>query len=305
MRFSPIFVVILSISLSVDALPSLSNAKRAQVLDDDAVLNFALTLEHLENAFYTEGLAKYNEDAFAAAGFSPFVRGRFTQIAAHEKTHVKFLSDALGDKATQPCVYSFPYNDVKSFVALGQALEGVGVTAYSGAARFITNKDYLTAAASVLATEARHASWISSAVSKFSGWSGNFDVPLTPNEVFTMAAAFITSCPDSNPTLPIKAFPTLSIAEAKTLPGSAVTLKFDAPAATATSDSKLYAVFFTGLDKIFLPLQPGNKVEVPKELLGTVYIVVGTSATTADDQDIVAGPTMLRFEFDSRGKVIA
>lgn len=168
MKLSTAFTSLLLTCVAVAALPS-SNVKRAEAFDDNAVLNFALTLEHLENAFYIEGLAKYDEKAFSDAGFSPFVRGRFTQIAQHEKTHVEFLSKALGDKATKPCQYSFPHTDVKSFVALSQALEGVGVTAYSGAARFITNKDYLTAAASVLATEARHASWIASAVSKFAG----------------------------------------------------------------------------------------------------------------------------------------
>jgi Ferritin-like domain len=50
------------------------------------------------------------------------------------------------------------------------------VSAYSGAAQLITNKDYLTAAAVILSTEARHASFVASAVNGGSGWSGPFDV---------------------------------------------------------------------------------------------------------------------------------
>jgi rubrerythrin len=73
---------------------------------DATVLNFALTLEHLENAFYQGALAKFDQKAFTAAGLPTYARGRFAQVAEHEKTHVKFLSDALGDKATQPCTYN-------------------------------------------------------------------------------------------------------------------------------------------------------------------------------------------------------
>jgi hypothetical protein len=65
----------------------------------------------------------------------------------------------------------------------------------------------------------------------------------------------------------------------------------------------LYAVFFTGLSKIFIPLKDG-KVVLPKDLVGTVYVVISSSATKADDETIVAGPTMLLFEFDSQGKII-
>jgi hypothetical protein len=69
-----------------------------------------------------------------------------------------------------------PYTDPVSFAALSQVIEGVGTSAYTGAAQYITSKSYLTAAASVLATEARHASWVASAVNKFAGWSGALDV---------------------------------------------------------------------------------------------------------------------------------
>lgn len=77
-----------------------------QNLSDIEILNFALTLEHLESAFYTQGLAKYSEQNFLDAGLEPWARGRFVEIAEHESTHVSFLTKALGDAAVKPCEYS-------------------------------------------------------------------------------------------------------------------------------------------------------------------------------------------------------
>jgi hypothetical protein len=104
---------------------------------DVSVLQYATTLEHLENAFYHGALAKFDARAFAAAGFPDWVRGRFEQIAQHEAAHVAFLTKALGDQAPQPCEYTFPYTDPQSFAALSFIIEGVGSAAYTGAARFV------------------------------------------------------------------------------------------------------------------------------------------------------------------------
>ena len=73
---------------------------------DDQVLNFALMLEHLENAFYNQGLGRYNQQAFENAGFPAFARGRYNQLRQHEGTHVQFLTSALGGNAVQPCTYN-------------------------------------------------------------------------------------------------------------------------------------------------------------------------------------------------------
>lgn len=127
---------------------------------DIEVLNFALTLEHLESAFYTEGLKKYNQHDFIKAGLPDWARGRFEQIAKHEATHVKFLEAALGDQAVKPCEYNlyihlscindsvclpiiFLYSgdtDIKAFVGFSAMVETVGTSAYTGAAQLITNK---------------------------------------------------------------------------------------------------------------------------------------------------------------------
>ena len=72
---------------------------------ESQILNFALTLEHLENAFYNEALSRFPNGDFERAGFPSWVRGRFNQIKMHEQTHVQFLTEALNGIAVVPCRY--------------------------------------------------------------------------------------------------------------------------------------------------------------------------------------------------------
>ena len=83
-------------------------------------MNVALALEHLEDAFYREGLAKFSPNDFTGIGLPPFARGRFEQIGDHERIHVVFLTDALtaaGAPTVQPCTYNL-------YVQLSHYVEG-------------------------------------------------------------------------------------------------------------------------------------------------------------------------------------
>jgi hypothetical protein len=53
-----------------------------------------------------------------------------------------------------------------------------------------------------------------------SAWSGALDTPLDLDEVYSIAASFITGCPTSNPALPVKAFPALTLNPAAPAPGA-------------------------------------------------------------------------------------
>ncbi|KAG6863858.1 hypothetical protein C0991_002589 [Blastosporella zonata] len=79
-----------------------STLERRDPADYDT-LNFALTLEHVEVAFYTMGLQNYTQDDFTSAGFPEGTRNQFVEILEHESAHVAFLENLLGDRAVQPC----------------------------------------------------------------------------------------------------------------------------------------------------------------------------------------------------------
>ena len=92
------------------------------------ILNYALTLEHLEASFYEQGLKNYTHSDFMAAGCKDPFYANMKKIAEDEKSHEQFLTKALsaaGAKPVERCTYSFPSTDAKSFLAVGSMLEGM------------------------------------------------------------------------------------------------------------------------------------------------------------------------------------
>lgn len=77
-------------------LPSLVPELTNHLVAD--ILNYALTLEHLEDKFYRDGLSQFSEQDFANAGFDATFYGNLKEVSSDETTHVKFLTTALEGK---------------------------------------------------------------------------------------------------------------------------------------------------------------------------------------------------------------
>lgn len=284
------FAVLAAAGAAVVAAAPAPVEKRAapgQADIDTVILNYALTLEHLENAFYRDSLSTYDASAFRSAGYPDWVRQRFVEISGHEKAHVDFLTKALGDSAVAECTYNFGVTDVNTFVATSALLEGVGVSAYLGAAQNITNGAYLTAAGSILTVEARHASWVTSSVQQGDGFGEIFDTPLSFNQTYSLAAPLITSCPSTNAALPVAAFPALAYTGDQ-CQGKTLTLSGDGVQAGQ------YAAFLSGVNVYYVQIADGLTVTVPSELgYGRSYVVVTKDNNSVSDDNTVAGPGVI------------
>ncbi|WP_026950435.1 ferritin-like domain-containing protein [Algoriphagus mannitolivorans] len=143
------------------ALPNVAKADTATLI---GVLNYALTLEHLEYRYYQLGL----DSGVIQASERPI----FQKIRDHELAHVKFLTEVIANvlKGTPVAEPKFdftvggafaPFSDYPTFLALAQAFEDTGVRAYKGQAANVMESDVvLTAALSIHSVEARHASMV-------------------------------------------------------------------------------------------------------------------------------------------------
>jgi rubrerythrin len=131
--------------------PYVSSALSATAADDVNVLQFALSLEQAESAFYKAALAN--------AGLTGDAQKLAKAFGAQEDDHVKALSDLinqLGTKPSAPPKFTFGLSDQASFLKLAVSLEDTGVGAYNGAAPAVRTPEILSTLGSIVQTEGRH-----------------------------------------------------------------------------------------------------------------------------------------------------
>lgn len=166
-------------------------AAQTELTTDVEVLNYALTLEHLEAAFYL--LA--NDYDLGVDPFNIAINDYATLAGEHEAAHVATLTDVvtqLGGEPVAAAEYDFGVTDAASFLATAATLENVGVAAYDGAGQFLQSPDLLTAAGTIVAVEARHAAYFNTTIGD-SPFPAAVETPMTPDEVLEAAGPFIVS----------------------------------------------------------------------------------------------------------------
>ncbi len=159
----------------------------AQFMDDIDILNYALTLEHLENRAY--------RDAIASGQLSGQVLAAAQQYGAQEAEHVRLLTAAVSGAGRMPVAeartYRFPaFSTPAATVSFLRTLEEVGVGAYNGAGRFIQSTAILATAGGIVQVEARHAAILRIFDNKFPVPSAG-EAPLTRDQVLAQATPLI------------------------------------------------------------------------------------------------------------------
>jgi rubrerythrin len=157
---------------------------------DVAILNFALTLEYLEAAFYDQALMK-------TGGLGGEAKSLATEIRDNENEHVTALMETIkklgGKPVAAPGVdFGNAFKNQKSFLKLAQTFEDTGVSAYNGAAPAIESDEVLAAAGSIVQVEARHAA----AIRVLNGRQpaeGAFDQALDMQQVLDAVKPFVKS----------------------------------------------------------------------------------------------------------------
>jgi hypothetical protein len=152
-----------------DSSPGMVNVGSSDV----GVLNYAYALEQLEAAFYTQvRTGSYYTGATAAE------KQILDDLYYHEVIHRDFFKAAITGanatpiKALTPDFSKIDFSSKSSVLGAAQAFEDLGVAAYNGAGKFITNPTYLVIAGKIVSVEARHAALIRDLVKE-----GNFVGP--------------------------------------------------------------------------------------------------------------------------------
>lgn len=153
---------------------------------DVGILNYALTLEYLETAFYAEVV---KSGLFKGAELETI-----RKFGQEEAEHVQALTQAvksLGGKPAPEPKAEFPLRSAKSVLELAGTVENLGAAAYLGQAANIESPEVLASALAIHSVEGRHAAVLNTLLGEPITPDGAFAVPADVKTVLKSVEPFI------------------------------------------------------------------------------------------------------------------
>jgi Ferritin-like domain len=126
---------------------------------DIGILNYALTLEYLEDQFYAKVVAAKLFTGSAGALVAEFGKQEAQHVAAIHATVLK-----LGGTPAAMPTGKFPITSTAQVAKLAYTVENLGAAAYLGQAAYIKSPVVLAAALAIHTVEARHAATLATLV---------------------------------------------------------------------------------------------------------------------------------------------
>ena len=168
---------------------SMSDDSTAQFGEGDiGIMNYALTLEYLETAFY--------DDVAKSGLFKGADLETIKKFGSQEAEHVAALTAAVkqaGGKPAPKPKTEFPLNNAQQVLRLASTVENLGAAAYLGQAARIQSPEVLAAALSIHSVEGRHAAALNTLLGKTPVPDGPFAQPAPAAMVLNAVQPFIVS----------------------------------------------------------------------------------------------------------------
>src|SRR3954465_10832033 len=153
---------------------------------DVGILNYALTLEYLETAFYA--------DVVKSGLFKGAELETIRKFGREEAEHVQALTQAgksLGGKPAPEPKAEFPLKSAKPVLELAATVENLGAAAYLGQAAKIESPEVLASALAIHSVEGRHAATLNALLGESVTPDGAFAVPANVKTVLKSVEPFI------------------------------------------------------------------------------------------------------------------
>ena len=153
---------------------------------DVGILNYALTLEYLETAFYA--------DVVKSGLFKGADLETIRKFGREEAEHVQALTAAvkqLGGKPAPEPKAEFPLKNAKSVLELAGTVENIGAAAYLGQATNIKSPEVLASALAIHSVEGRHAATLNTLLGESITPDGAFAKPADVKTVLKSVEPFI------------------------------------------------------------------------------------------------------------------